>query len=719
MKKRMISMLLAILLVFSALSCVCFAGDAQYWPAQSAYAKARSSGNEAAILSAVKAIEKAYPKPANATQYERVAFPVYEAAKIYEARTEYDAALTYYQKFLSYITWLQMNTKANYKDHLLNIPKVIQHLSVQPEVYAATTQTVSYTNGKYEPRRGTLFGACGAYNDTEQSAILRYVTFSVKDKQGENFEDYQSTFNAAGENFYIELAWNVPHETIADLNAINNGSRDAYIQKNLSYLKGVKAKVLLRFCAEVNNWNQDSSGSVAFAFKKAYVRIAKMARNLCPNVALVFSPNDIDNRNVNFRDFYPGDQYVDWVGMSSYLNISGAATNGVSGNDAFYCRGLYENQMVKIKDIIDTYGSRKPIMISECGFAYKSSDGRQNITHAVKKLKEFYSYVNMVYPQVKAVFYFNKDMEMSYSLSGNSTLKAAYDQTIAANEPMNQNVSYTKVDNLKYKADRMNFSTYIYYPSAKETTVKYLVDGKSYGTKKAAPYTISVDTGAWSVGTHTISVTTKCGVTTRTVIKVLKKAADGKITCSGSLRDVKTSHWAFSNIDYCLQNNIFSGVSFTTFETETVMTRAMFVQVLANISGVNLKNYKKDIFKDVKKTAWYGPAVAWAYEKKIVDGVDKTHFAPEDKVTREQMCAMLYRYAGATGTKLPNKYKADVFADQAKIGGWARKSVAACQRAGIINGEKSGSKVYFNPQNGATRAQAAKVFHTFELAKSR
>lgn len=720
--KKIISVLACICLIFSMTTVVCYAGDDAYWKAQKAYQEAVASGNSSAILSAVKQIEAAYPNPQNEAQYSRVAFPVQKAAIIYEQQAKYDSAVTYYKKFLQYVTWLDKHTDADYSFYLKSIPAVIEHLSVQPEIYAATTnkKTVPYYGAKYEPELGTYFGTCNQFSEGEESAFLLYVLFG-----DEEISAFDWRIPKTNSDYILEVAWNLKKESLAGLKEVNATAFDAYIDRNIEYLSGLKGKVILRFCAEVNCWSDNTKypKEMISEFKKAYTKIAKKVRAKAPNVALVYSVTEGSNLNVSVTDFYPGDKYVDWVGISSYQNISANAQNNVNSSDALYARGNYEDMMIKIKPVIEAFGSKKPIMISECGFSYKDGAGLQTQAHAVQKLKEFYTYVNCVYPQVKLVLYFDTSnagaAKHEYTLENNSAVLKAYEQTVAANAAMqgtlagNTAMSYTKIDQFSEKASTLDLRIYASYPSHKKTTVTVKVDGKTVLTSSAAPYSICINSKKWTTGVHTVIVTAKSGSTSRTVIKCLEKTSTGKISCTGSLRDVAASHWAINYIDECLRDKIFKGVSFTSFEPDSIMTRAMFVQVLANISGANLSSYKTSAFKDVKTNAWYCKPVMWAYKNGIVSGVGNGKFEPDATVTREQMCAMLNRYAKVIGVKMPKTVSATQFADQSKISKWAVSDVQACQRAGLINGEKKGTKYYFDPQGGATRAQASKIFGIF------
>lgn len=720
--KKIISVTVCIVLLISMLSVVCFADDAAYWKAQKAYADANASGNKDSIVAAVKMIEAAYPNPSNADQYNRTATPIFNAAKIYEEQTKYDLAIQYYQKALKYYTWLDKNTSANYKDLMINIPETILHLSVKPEVYTATSNlsTLPYYGARNESKAGTYFGTCNTF-DAGESAFLLYVRFG-----SEKISDFGYRIHDTSQDYILEVAWNAYPENKSFFDGINSGKWDSYINEQLSYLGTLSGKIMLRFAAEMNCWpeNTNNGAANAKAFKDAYIRIAKKARTLCPKVALVFSPNDVSNRNVKVSDFYPGDAYVDWVGMSSYRNISATAEahGKASGNDAYFCRGDYENQILQVHSVVELAEQhKKPVMISECGFCYKAPDGKQTEAHAVKALKEFYTWINRVYPSVKLVLYFdtNNGSSNQYLLSGNAKVNAAYNSMVAANAAMQSTLpgktptGYVKADNFNEKRNSMEFSVYAYYPAHEAMTVTMYVDGVKKVSSSTAPYSTTVNTAAWSTGVHTVRVCAKSGRTSRSVIKVLSKDASGVITCVGSLRDVADSHWANSFIDTCLQQGVFKGTSFTAFEPESVMTRAMFVQVLANISGADLSSYTTSAFSDVRSKDWFCKAVMWANKLGVVNGVAPGKFDPNGSITREQMCVMLQRYATKQGIHMPTGGKVTTFEDQAKIGSWAKDAVVACQKAGLIGGETRGGKTYFDPANGATRAQACKIFSIF------
>ena len=110
-------------------------------------------------------------------------------------------------------------------------------------------------------------------------------------------------------------------------------------------------------------------------------------------------------------------------------------------------------------------------------------------------------------------------------------------------------------------------------------------------------------------------------------------------------------------------------------------------------------------FIDVASGSWYQKAVGWAYENGIVTGVSESKFAPEDEITREQLAAILYRYAAFKGYDLTTADNIN-YTDQDSISGYASTAVLWTLEHSIMNGNGDGT---FAPQNSTTRAQAAAV----------
>lgn len=171
--------------------------------------------------------------------------------------------------------------------------------------------------------------------------------------------------------------------------------------------------------------------------------------------------------------------------------------------------------------------------------------------------------------------------------------------------------------------------------------------------------------------------------------------------------DVKPSHWYYNAVDYATSYGLFSGTTETTFSPETSMTRAMFVTVLGRKNGINKALYSGSRFRDVKVEEYYAPYVEWAASYGIVSGTTATTFSPNQKITREQIAAILYRYAQKTKNDISfSASNYNEFSDRAKVTDYAVPGLQWATSHGIINGTEG----KLDPKGLATRAQVAQIF---------
>ena len=169
--------------------------------------------------------------------------------------------------------------------------------------------------------------------------------------------------------------------------------------------------------------------------------------------------------------------------------------------------------------------------------------------------------------------------------------------------------------------------------------------------------------------------------------------------------DVTASHWAYDYVEYLARRGVVNGKSPSLFGPNDPVTRAEFVTMLARLSGAALPAYGGQ-FTDVSANSYYASAVAWALTTGVTKGASATTFSPDKLVSRQEIAAMLYRYAVSQGVDLPNNGEARSFSDQAQIHSYAVEPVAAMAQAGLISGYPDGS---FRPLGNATRAEAAKM----------
>lgn len=176
---------------------------------------------------------------------------------------------------------------------------------------------------------------------------------------------------------------------------------------------------------------------------------------------------------------------------------------------------------------------------------------------------------------------------------------------------------------------------------------------------------------------------------------------------SKAFSDLDAKAWYHEGVDYALTNSLMNGVGSGKFEPDGQLTRAQLVTVLYRAAGEPDTGKQVNPFTDVADDAWYTKAVIWAANNGIVNGVAKNTFAPDDSITREQIAAMLYRYAGAEAAK---EDKLSAFPDAAKVSDWAKEALNWAVASGLINGvADANGTASLEPQATATRAQIATI----------
>ena len=174
-----------------------------------------------------------------------------------------------------------------------------------------------------------------------------------------------------------------------------------------------------------------------------------------------------------------------------------------------------------------------------------------------------------------------------------------------------------------------------------------------------------------------------------------------------------TKNWAYPGIQYCVTHQLMSGVGGNLFAPKMTTTRAQIVQILYNLEG-EPKVSGTTPFTDLTQN-WYKDAVLWAYQTGVVSGTSATTFAPDLPVTREQIAVILMGYAekvlGVTRTWTPADLS--VFPDAGSVSGWAKDALADAVALGLISGASNGGQTYLEPQGSATREQVATILMEF------
>lgn len=173
--------------------------------------------------------------------------------------------------------------------------------------------------------------------------------------------------------------------------------------------------------------------------------------------------------------------------------------------------------------------------------------------------------------------------------------------------------------------------------------------------------------------------------------------------------DVKGDDWFYSAVLYVYEKGIMNGVSTTEFSPKSNTSRAMIVTMLYRLE--NEPEVKtKDSFSDVAAGQWYSAPIAWASSNHIVNGIGENRFAPNNPVTREQLAAILYRYAQYKNADVSASADLSAFADAGSVSDYAVSAMQWAVGAGIING-RDGKMLA--PTGTATRAEVATMIMRF------
>lgn len=238
----------------------------------------------------------------------------------------------------------------------------------------------------------------------------------------------------------------------------------------------------------------------------------------------------------------------------------------------------------------------------------------------------------------------------------------------------------------------------------------------------AAPPVVS--TGLAEDGTFTTTTVWEDGktalATKNDFVQILVKASDGEVMADVTLpaepgtgkafADVKSGDWYEKDVAAVTALGLFFGTSETHFSPNAPMTRAMLATVLHRLGGASC-GVGSGSFADVPADSWYAGAVNWAQAIGVVTGTGHG-FDPDGMITREQLVAMLFRYAAVIGEQ-GGAYEYDDFwqySDWRQVSTWAEEAMRWAITKGFIRGRGSAGLA---PQSGATRAEVAAILTRF------
>ena len=270
------------------------------------------------------------------------------------------------------------------------------------------------------------------------------------------------------------------------------------------------------------------------------------------------------------------------------------------------------------------------------------------------------------------------------------------------------------------------YEQYFYTVESKETAGDYIkvavvpasykvtLQGSGSGTMNAYVAEVNDGTLQHSGGFYDIPVTRSTEgqfVSGKTVSEddLILNGKTVDIVPDMPFKDVKSSDWFYNDVKYVYEKGMMAGTAADVFAPNATTTRAMIVTILYRLEGSPAVT-GTNAFVDVPAGQWYTDAVNWAAANQIVKGTSATTFAPNDSITREQMAAILYRYAQYKGYDVTKKADLSGYSDNSQVSAYAKDALAWANAAKLINGV---TNTTLAPQGNATRAQVSAILHRF------
>lgn len=363
---------------------------------------------------------------------------------------------------------------------------------------------------KYAPENGVLFGVTLKQSDAnymdefaanvgkEAAGFLLYGTVDTPVKI------YNETFERAiEENKIVQYA--LQPRDVAELASIKQD--DGRYIKIAKDLNKTGAKIFLRFACEMNDTSSPMYTENYDMYIEKFRFVSDIFRKYAPNCAIVWSPNFYPGDNIDY--YYPGDEYLDYVGISAYAEYQPETDPMQLGIDRSRFAALLDN-------MCSLYSHKKPIIVSESGASYYHPRTGKDLTEfASERLYDFLTYLPIKYPQVYAMFLFEtKDAgNRRFELKDNSTYRDAFIRGIASKDYLSFAegedapgvFSYEIGNNVAVPAQKVKLHSFIKTFHNDFSYVVYRINGVDVGVSYGIPYTIDVDFTPYKGQTVTVT----------------------------------------------------------------------------------------------------------------------------------------------------------------------------------------------------------------------
>ncbi len=576
-------------------------------------------------------------------------------------------------------------------------------------VVSPTTANSHYTGGLYEPVAGIYFGASyeadsnvkavdGARYTIEEinntykkknSAYLMHLTF------GESVDTIKTALDQADvADVGVVLVWET--DEVYD----NIGSYGDYIEDTISYLRWLDVPVFISYGAGMNVEDVDAD-----LYVSNFRYVASKIRDTASDVAIVWTVDDGDTTNIS--DYYPGETYVDWIGVQSFVSPE-------------------DDPVSSIGEIIHNYGEDKPVMLTEVGVSrYDRRTGVDTTEWASQELGVMFNYIPMIYPQVKGVFLLNdryeNDSTHHYDIYSNEDMIDAYNDVVSDDALLTDIMvsgayRYAVLESSKDPAvsiedTHMMIRTLITTRDFSDYEVIYKLDGRKVSEQDQLPFAYDLQIKGMSDEKHNLSINVyEDGVLLVTKEFKILGNDDGALIESANYKVIDFSdirgHWAEGYIIDVSKRGLVVG-SDGVFRPYDLISRAEVTSIMTKLG--KLEENGAVAFSDVASWKWYYKYVGNASRYLVGYG---DAFYPERAATREEIITAMVKMKGYNLSDITTKDRetfAASYRDESDISSQYFDYMILASKYKIVGGYEDKT---IQPKKSMTRGEVAKVLFT-------
>lgn len=362
-----------------------------------------------------------------------------------------------------------------------------------------------YYGARLEPNAGAYIGMISE-TSTPFAPVGSYLTYIDDMNQPDLY--YPANVMIMNDNIVATIGW-----TINNLANVNY----EYIRSVLNTLNTYNKPMFIRFA---NEMNVSPIGDEPEQYVQTFRNVANMVHEY-DNFAVVWSPNDLGALDRPYELYYPGDEYVDWVGVSMYMIKYFQGKKNTQYKDSVYFMtgdyGYATNRIKPLMEFMEKNNIKKPVMISEGGVPTNNKFGEDLTEWATPRFDNFLWYLVMKYPQIKLINYFNNHRATEnerYDITGYKYAEDAFMRakncgayiTEYKGSPEFVFRKFVNLDKFIEKDGIINLYTYAYFENTPTMTVTYRLNGEWYHASSQIPYTCALDTSKLRNGENTISI---------------------------------------------------------------------------------------------------------------------------------------------------------------------------------------------------------------------